>query len=144
MAGHRHRGHVLRRLFRPLLQLVDEVLSRAVPVIMREPLVHERTAPYDFAMTSMSASEARAALPDILTRVEGGEEVTITRHGRPVAVVVPPDVLRLRRGRSALQAADHIHSLMSAARAARPSEDGLTATRAEELVADVRAGRERS
>ena len=26
----------------------------------------------------MTVSEARAALPDLLTRVEGGEEVTIT------------------------------------------------------------------
>jgi antitoxin (DNA-binding transcriptional repressor) of toxin-antitoxin stability system len=45
----------------------------------------------------MTVSEARAALPELLDRVLAGEEVTITRHGRPVAVVVRPDSLRVRR-----------------------------------------------
>ncbi|MGH9223290.1 MAG: type II toxin-antitoxin system Phd/YefM family antitoxin [Acidimicrobiales bacterium] len=35
----------------------------------------------------MTVSEARAALPEVLDRVGGGEEVIITRHGRPAAVV---------------------------------------------------------
>jgi antitoxin (DNA-binding transcriptional repressor) of toxin-antitoxin stability system len=43
-------------------------------------------------MTVMTASEARAALPEVLTRVAQGEEVTITRYGSPVAVVVRPDI----------------------------------------------------
>ena len=55
------------------------------------------TVTYNLTMTSMSASEARAALPELLNRVEGGEEVTITRHGHPVAVLVRPDSLRARR-----------------------------------------------
>jgi len=41
----------------------------------------------------MTVSEARAALPEVLTRVAQGEEVTITRYGRPIAVVVRPDVV---------------------------------------------------
>ena len=41
----------------------------------------------------MSASRARAALPEILDRVSAGEEVTITRHGRAIAVVVSPQAL---------------------------------------------------
>ncbi len=45
-------------------------------------------------MTTMTVSEARAALPELLTRVEEGEEVTITRHGKAVAVLVRPDALR--------------------------------------------------
>ena len=53
-------------------------------------------------MVMMNVSEARAALPDLLSRVEGGEEVTITRHGKPVAVLVRPDALRARRARAAL------------------------------------------
>jgi len=53
-------------------------------------------------MTVMTASEAGAALPELLSRVEDGEEVTITRHGRPVAVLVRPDALRSRRARAAL------------------------------------------
>lgn len=41
----------------------------------------------------MTISEARAALPEVLDRVAEGEEVTITRHGRPIAVVIRPDVV---------------------------------------------------
>lgn len=35
--------------------------------------------------------EAKTRLPDLLRRVEAGETVTITRHGRPVARIVPVD-----------------------------------------------------
>lgn len=42
-------------------------------------------------MSTYSLSEARANLPLILNKVENGEEVTITRHGRPAAVVVGHD-----------------------------------------------------
>jgi antitoxin (DNA-binding transcriptional repressor) of toxin-antitoxin stability system len=41
----------------------------------------------------MTLSEARAALPEVVSRVAQGEEITITRHGRPMAVVVRPDVI---------------------------------------------------
>jgi len=44
-------------------------------------------------MAVMTISEARAALPEVLNRVAEGEEITITRHGRPVAVVVRPDIV---------------------------------------------------
>jgi antitoxin (DNA-binding transcriptional repressor) of toxin-antitoxin stability system len=44
-------------------------------------------------MAAMTVSEARAALPEVLTRVAAGEEITITRYGSPVAVVVRPDVV---------------------------------------------------
>jgi prevent-host-death family protein len=46
---------------------------------------------------SMTVSRARAVLPEIIQRVQAGEEVTITRHGEPVAVIVRPDTLRARR-----------------------------------------------
>jgi antitoxin (DNA-binding transcriptional repressor) of toxin-antitoxin stability system len=93
-------------------------------------------------MTSMTVSEARAALPEVLTRVEGGEEVTITRHGRAVAVLVRPDALR-SRSRGVLQDAERVHDLLAAAAAElQPSRAGLTAERAEELIAAVRAGRD--
>jgi antitoxin (DNA-binding transcriptional repressor) of toxin-antitoxin stability system len=91
----------------------------------------------------MTASEARAALPDLLSRVEGGEEVTITRHGRPVAVLVRPDALRSRRARAALEGAEAIHQMLAAAASGAPGEEpGLTETRAEELIAQIRAGRD--
>jgi hypothetical protein len=44
-------------------------------------------------MAVLTISEARAAPPEVLNRVAEGEEITITRHGRPVAVVVRPDVV---------------------------------------------------
>jgi prevent-host-death family protein len=94
-------------------------------------------------MTSMSASEARAALPELLNRVEDGEEVVITRHGRPVAVLVRPDALRVRRAESALDDAGRIHALLAEAAAAPlPEGTGLTGQRAEELIAEIRASRD--
>jgi prevent-host-death family protein len=35
------------------------------------------------------AEEARNQLPDLLEAAEGGKSTIITRHGRPVAVLVP-------------------------------------------------------
>lgn len=93
-------------------------------------------------MTSMSASEARAALPELLNRVEEGEEVTITRHGRPVAVLVRPDALRVRRAEVVLGEAAQIHDLLAEAAATPlPEGTGLTEQRAEELIAEIRASR---
>ncbi len=94
-------------------------------------------------MVQMTSSQARAALPDLLSRVESGEEVTITRHGRPVAVLVRPDTLRSRRARAALDGAEAIHQLVAAAEsAALPEGPALTEARAEELIAEIRAGRD--
>ncbi len=91
----------------------------------------------------MTVSEARAALPELLTRVQEGEEVTITRHGRPVAVLVRPDNLRYRRAHAALADAGRIHQLLTeAAATALPEGPGLTAERAEELIGEIRAGRD--
>jgi prevent-host-death family protein len=39
-------------------------------------------------MDTYSLTEARANLPLLLNRAENGEELTITRHGRPVGVIV--------------------------------------------------------
>jgi prevent-host-death family protein len=62
-------------------------------------------------MTSVGAYEAKTHLPELLRRVENGERITITRHGHPVAELVPPttppkrdvrevieDIKELRRG----------------------------------------------
>lgn len=94
-------------------------------------------------MSVITASEARSTLPELLTHVEEGEEVTITRHGRPVAVLVRPDVLRTRRAHSALADAERVHELLAAARAAPLPSAGITAERAAELVAEISAGRRR-
>lgn len=40
-------------------------------------------------MTTIGAFEAKNTLGSLLDRVERGEEVVITRHGKPVARLVP-------------------------------------------------------
>jgi prevent-host-death family protein len=40
-------------------------------------------------MRDIQASEAKTHLPQILDEVERGETFVITRHGRPVARIVP-------------------------------------------------------
>jgi antitoxin (DNA-binding transcriptional repressor) of toxin-antitoxin stability system len=90
----------------------------------------------------MTVSEARAALPEILSRVEGGEEVTITRHGRSVAVLVRPDALRSRRAQAAFDGAGAVHRLLTAAAGRAPDTTGLSDARAEELIAEIRTARD--
>lgn len=90
----------------------------------------------------MSVSEARAALPQVLERVLAGEEVTITRHGKPVAVVVRPDTLRVRRADQALDAAANVREVLARSRRSRlRARPTLSEERAEALVSEVRAGR---
>ena len=95
-------------------------------------------------MSTVSVSEARATLPELLDRVLAGEEVTLTRHGQPVAVIVRPDSLRTRRAERVIDAAARLQDQLDAAQARplspRPS---ITAARAEALVAEARAGRSR-
>ncbi len=95
--------------------------------------------------SSISVSSARSSLPKILAAVADGEEVTLTRHGRAVAVIVRPDSLRVRRADAAFDVAAQIHDLVREGRhALLPTEQGLTAARADELVAAVRADRSRA
>jgi prevent-host-death family protein len=60
-------------------------------------------------MTTVSAYEAKTHLPRLLRAVERGESIVITRHGKPVARLVPfieqrPDlaevILRMKRARA--------------------------------------------
>ena len=55
-------------------------------------------------MENIGAYEAKTHLPRLLERVMRGESLTITRHGRPVARLVPVDDDRDR----ALQASRRI------------------------------------
>lgn len=45
-------------------------------------------------MRSIGAYEAKTHLPRLLDDVAKGERITITKHGVPVAVLVPPGVVR--------------------------------------------------
>lgn len=42
-------------------------------------------------MDSVGTHEAKTHLSKLLERVAKGERITITRHGRPIARLVPPD-----------------------------------------------------
>jgi prevent-host-death family protein len=71
-------------------------------------------------MTIVGAFEAKTKLSELLDRVEKGEEITITRHGRVVARLVPGN-----RPESTPEERDR---LMRAfwARPNRPRLDGLS------------------
>lgn len=42
-------------------------------------------------MDSVGSFEAKTHLPKLLERVARGERITITKHGRPVAMLVPAE-----------------------------------------------------
>lgn len=48
--------------------------------------------------------EAKTHLPRLLARVERGERITITRHGVPIAMLVPVDKRSSLSPREAVQA----------------------------------------
>jgi len=43
-------------------------------------------------MQEVGAFEAKTHLGQLLDRVEAGEQITITRHGKPVARLMPPEM----------------------------------------------------
>ena len=65
-------------------------------------------------MSEIGAFEARTHLPKLLQRVEAGERFVITRHGRPVAELIPfqqRDAAKVRSAIDALKAFQETHSL---------------------------------
>jgi prevent-host-death family protein len=93
-------------------------------------------------MLIYNVTDARANLPGILDRVAAGEEVTVTRHGQPVAVIVRPDTLRPRRAAQTLADSEQLGQLLVDMKD-QPRPDGsLSNDRAEQLVAAVRADRD--
>ena len=95
-------------------------------------------------MGQLTVTEARSILPELLDRVADGEEITITRHGEAVAVVLRPDAVRLRRAAETIERAQEIRGLLTAARDQPLPPVGVSSERAEELVESIRAGRDRS
>lgn len=94
-------------------------------------------------MERLSISEARAVLPEILDRVERGEEITITRHGRPVAVLLRPDAVRARRAEQTIDQAREVADLITAARGRTLPEPAVSEELAQDWVEAVHADRER-
>jgi len=85
----------------------------------------------------MSMSEVRAELPRVLDRVEAGEDIVVTRHGKPVAVVVRLDRVRARAAESAYAVADDLDVRIEQARRAPLPAPSLSNATARDLVADV-------
>ena len=92
-------------------------------------------------MTTMSMSEARAQLAALLDRVEAGEEITITRHGRAVARLAPPHESRTARVDHLFSAADAIAVELDASRHA-PLPDPTGEADADALVRAMRKDRD--
>jgi len=47
-------------------------------------------------MKTVGAYEAKTHLPRLLDEVAKGERITITKHGHPVAVLIPPEAVGTR------------------------------------------------
>lgn len=92
-------------------------------------------------MSTISASAARQTLPAQLDKVETGEQVAITRHGRVVAVLVSPAALRPPRTAQAWHEADRVGARLEQARHEPLRGPSLTRERAQALVDSVEDAR---
>ena len=54
-------------------------------------------------MKKIQASTAKAQFAELLDEVERGETVVITRHGKPIARIVPDEDARKERVRRAIE-----------------------------------------
>ena len=54
-------------------------------------------------MRTIGAFEAKNRLSELLDAVENGEEIMITKHGRPVAKLVPPEGFDRAKAREAAE-----------------------------------------
>lgn len=54
-------------------------------------------------MIEVGTYEAKARLSELIDKAEAGETVVITRHGRPVARLVPEPALRRARVRETIE-----------------------------------------
>ena len=82
-------------------------------------------------MRTVGAYEAKTHLPRLLDRVQRGESLTITRHGRPVARLVPVEGYNRRQAEEAMERLRALRNRLHA--------EGKTAPIAE-LVASAHEG----
>ena len=74
-------------------------------------------------MASISAFEAKTRFGELLDRVARGEEIVITRHGKPVARMIPeghPSLAKVRRAVADLRA---LRAEMAKRRGFKPLSD---------------------
>lgn len=65
-------------------------------------------------MSKVGAFEAKTHLPSLLERVQKGERIVITKHGHPVAELIPfkeRDTEKIRTAVDSLKAFQKTHSL---------------------------------
>ncbi len=65
-------------------------------------------------MPEIGSCEAKTRLPQLLQRVDAGERFVITRHGHPVAELIPyqpQDSVKVRSAIDALKKFQRTHSL---------------------------------
>jgi prevent-host-death family protein len=94
-------------------------------------------------MPNWNVTAARGSLPEILRRVAEGEEVVLTRHDKPVAVILRPDTVRVRRAEKSLRQAAELREELVRSRGWDHPPGGIDTSRAEELVDWIRVDRER-
>lgn len=108
-------------------------------LLLRLPILYTM-----YIMVTVTVSQARGAISHLVDRVLEGEEVMLTRYGRPVAVLVRPDRLASRRDADSLDPSVVIDYALSQGKKAHLTDlAGLSVERAEALVAGVRASRAR-
>ncbi|MEX2238542.1 MAG: type II toxin-antitoxin system Phd/YefM family antitoxin [Dehalococcoidia bacterium] len=97
-------------------------------------------------MATVSISAVRANLRSLVQRVQAGEEITLTQHGAPVAVLVRPDRLSMRPEAAALLAdARERMARIEALRGKRKRlglGPGISSERAEQYVRELREERD--
>jgi prevent-host-death family protein len=86
-------------------------------------------------------SEARATMPELIGRVLDGEEITLTRHGEDVAVLISPTALRHRRNSDVFAAAERLRQQLDEARNQPLPPPRMSRRRADHLVREIRAER---
>ena len=74
-------------------------------------------------MKTVAVYEAKNRLSEILAAVEHGEEYTVTRHGTPVARIVPAHAVASRSSADELKARRKLIARIKARREANPVAD---------------------
>jgi prevent-host-death family protein len=82
------------------------------------------------APASLGAYDAKSRLSELLDRVEKGEEIIITRHGKPIARLVPEGGRNVAEAFAALERITARRKKM-AARGLRITQDDIRAMRDE-------------
>jgi prevent-host-death family protein len=85
-------------------------------------------------MIEVTVSEARERLADLLGKVQhGGEDVTIKKHGKPVAVMISPEAMEYYERLEDAELAREVAAIY-----ADPGYDPNDTISAEELFAQLR------